>query len=55
MVSKVAGTHIADNLSAILGRVSVALQQTTKTSHCKLLAVSKTKPNEDIIAAYEAG
>ena len=31
------------------------LPKTDKTKDCLLLAVSKTKPMEDIVAAYEAG
>ena len=29
--------------------------RTAKSTYCKLVAVSKTKPIDDIIAAYEAG
>lgn len=49
-------TQIAENLVALQGRIgSVTSKAGTKSGHCRLLAVSKTKPVEDLLAAYEAG
>ena len=55
MVSKALSTTIAENLTTLYGRISQTLLKTTKTTQAKFIAVSKTKPMEDIQAAYEAG
>ena len=46
---------IVKNLANLNTNISAILQKTTKSTKCTLLAVSKTKPNEDIISAYDAG
>ena len=52
MVSK-ANSYILDNLVYLGTKISNAVQSSSKTTYCKLLAVSKTKPLEDIITAHE--
>ncbi|CDW78403.1 UNKNOWN [Stylonychia lemnae] len=54
MVSK-ANSYIIENIKNITQKISLAVAQSSKTQHCKLVAVSKTKPMEDIITAYEGG
>ena len=46
---------MAANLAKINGIIPPLLAQTNKTTFCHLLAISKTKPMEDIISAYDAG
>ena len=49
-------TTIADRLANAHQRIAQAAQNSSRNSNeIKLLAVSKTKPNTQIIAAYEAG
>lgn len=49
-------TTIADRLANAHQRIAQAAQNSSRNSNeIKLLAVSKTKPNSQIIAAYEAG
>ena len=55
MVTRTLSMQISENLSALYGRIAVTLPKTTKTTFCNLVAVSKTKPIEDLQAAYEAG
>lgn len=50
MVTKLTSQDIIHNLATLNTKIS----QITKNP-CLLLAVSKTKPVEDITAAYEAG
>jgi len=48
--------HIAENLRAIRARMeAAALAAGRPPEDVLLVAVSKTKPNEDVMAAYEAG
>lgn len=54
MVSK-ANSYIIENIKHISAKMNSAVSLSTKTQHCKLIAVSKTKPVEDIITAYEGG
>ena len=55
MVTRALSAQIADNLSGLDTRISQTLAETSKTNYCNLVAVSKTKPVEDIQAAYEGG
>ena len=49
-------TTIADRLSIAQSRINQAAQKCSRMpDEIKLLAVSKTKPNSDIIEAYQAG
>jgi len=49
-------TTIADRLSIVQSRINQAAQKCSRMpDEIKLLAVSKTKPNSDIIEAYQAG
>ena len=49
-------TTIADRLSIAQSRINQAAQKCSRMpNEIKLLAVSKTKPNSDIIEAYQAG
>lgn len=49
-------TTIADRLAIAQRRIAQAAQKCARQpSSIRLLAVSKTKPIEDIIAAYQAG
>ncbi|QYJ79801.1 YggS family pyridoxal phosphate-dependent enzyme [Shewanella acanthi] len=49
-------TTIADRLAVAQYRIAQAAQKCSRLPHSiRLLAVSKTKPIEDIIAAYDAG
>lgn len=49
-------TTIADRLAVAQSRIAQAAQKCARLPHSiRLLAVSKTKPIEDIIAAYDAG
>ena len=57
MVTRTLSMQISENLSTLSSRISFALSARTppKTSHCDLLAVSKTKPVSDLLDAYTAG
>ena len=46
---------IVQNLSKINANMSTILKTTSKTNRCQLLAVSKTKPIDNILSAYDAG
>ena len=46
---------IVQNLSKLNVQISDILMAANKTQRCQLLAVSKTKPLNDIISAYDAG
>lgn len=46
---------ISQNLAKMNTLMPTILAQTTKTNRCDLLAVSKTKPIADILAAHDAG
>ena len=49
-------SSIADNISAVQQRVQHALHSAGRTDNSvQLLAVSKTKPQQDIVAAHAAG
>ena len=59
MISKTTSLYsqqIAENLLKIASRITTTIQtRQPKSNYCKLVAVSKTKPIEDILSAYEAG
>jgi uncharacterized pyridoxal phosphate-containing UPF0001 family protein len=42
-------------LAKLNTHISQILKNSNKTNRCRLLAVSKTKPIEDLISAYDAG
>ena len=46
---------IVINLGKINANMGTILQKTQLTNRCQLLAVSKTKPIESILSAYDAG
>ena len=46
---------IVQNLSKINANMGTILKKTSKTNRCQLLAVSKTKPIDNILSAYDAG
>lgn len=48
MVSKALSQTIIDNLTSLNSILIQILSTTSKTKQCKLIAVSKTKPVEDI-------
>jgi uncharacterized pyridoxal phosphate-containing UPF0001 family protein len=48
--------QIAENLKVLQTRITnVITTRQALSSHCRLVAVSKTKPIDDILAAYEGG
>ena len=54
--SKELSTPIAENISAIQGRISEAARRAARNPNdVSLMAVTKTQPAEKIVAAYEAG
>ena len=54
--SKELSTQIAENISAIQGRILEAARRAARNPNdVSLMAVTKTQPAEKIIAAYEAG
>lgn len=53
MVTKVAASALAENLSKINESIVQALLKTQKSKRCVLVAVSKYKPAEDIKAVYD--
>lgn len=58
MISKTAllSQQIAENLVSLNARIAnVIATRAPKSQHCQLVAVSKTKPVEDLVAAYEGG
>ncbi|KAJ3130309.1 hypothetical protein HK100_008135 [Physocladia obscura] len=49
-------SHVAENLGEMRTRISVAAAVSGRAENqVRLVAVSKTKPNEDILAAYNEG
>eukprot|EP00347_Sterkiella_histriomuscorum_P010275 403376924 len=54
MVSK-ANSYIIENIKVITSKINSAVALSQKTKHCNLVAVSKTKPLEDILTVYDGG
>ena len=46
---------IGENINTITKNIANVLTKSTKTNMCNLVAVSKTKPMEDIQKAYDFG
>ena len=49
------GAAVADNLSLILDRISKCDKKSSSSSPPLLIAVSKTKPKDLVVQAYQAG
>lgn len=48
--------QIAENLVSLKARIATTIStRAAKSQYCQLVAVSKTKPVEDLLAAYEGG
>lgn len=48
-------SSIAKSVKTLLERISVAVKNSTKTTRCRLVGASKTKPVEALLEAYDVG